>query len=407
MTPQSEANPSDDPRDRDAAHGAALSELSLASTDDATEPSLALAGVWELLDVLPAAKPSNDMMATTMELAAVPLGGGASAGVPSGALIGRGMFLPDGWSGWRRWLPAAVFVLGALVVGLAAGRATAPNPETAILANLPIVRHLDLLREVGSVAFLEAVAQGGYPPPRRPPVAKSAADVREDTEEFDAAIAALRAIGSGTVNRETLSLWRKQVLQMSDTDRRQLEKSAETFKRLSGADRRELAAVGTALADPSREQLLKAARLWHLWVQLRDPADRRDVIELTSDERLEALDRWTRINARMDPRQDGRDGMRPPFDRDWENRRRAPGQFGPPDFQGGPPPPGSPPRPRGPGQRPGSGGPGRGPGPGGGPGSGPEPGGQGGGPGGGMGQDRPSFNDRGPQPPAETPAPPR
>ena len=355
------------------------------SDADATDPSLALADVWDLLDVLPAAVASPDMMASTIEMAAVP----ASAAISrTGSRIG-----PDGratsgrvgrpapaaaWPSVRQWLPGAALVLASLLAGIAVGRATAPVPESALLASLPVVQHLDLLREAGSVAFLEAVAKGGYPPPRRPPPAQSKADVRADAEEFDAAIAALRTGGAVTADRETLSLRREQVMRMPEAQRRQLDRSAETFQRLNRADRSELIAVGQALADPGREQLLKAARLWHAWVQLRDPADRRDIIDLSGEDRLEWLDRWSRIDSRQDGR-DGRDSMRPFYDRERDPRRRPP-----PEFQQGPsqlwrddhPRPPGPPRPRGPG-------PGMGPG---------------------MG---PPLNDRGPPPPEETQAPPR
>jgi len=351
-----------------------------APVDDAaaTDPSLALGEVWEMLDVLPAASASPDMMATTIEMAAVASGGLRSRTGGSGtatARVGRNV-QAAAWPPVRQWLPAAAIVLASLLTGIAVGRATVLNPETAILASLPVVQHLDLLREAGSVGFLEAVAKGGYPPPRRPPPAQSKADVREDAEEFEAAIAALRAAGDVTTNRETLAARREQVLQMADSERLQLERSAHRFQRLTGADRSELVALGRALADPDRQQLLKAARLWHMWVQFRDPADRRDVIELSTEDRLEWLDRWTRMDARPDPRQEGREGMRPFDDRDWENRRRPPFD---PRRDDHPRPPG-PPRPRGPG-------PGMGPGPG--PGMGPP------------------FNGREPAPPAERPAPPR
>ena len=348
----------------------------------ATDPALALGEVWELLDALPAAAASPDMMATTMEMAAVPVGGMMSR-TGNGATTARGGRPAEAaaWPPVRQWLPGAAIVLASLLAGIAVGRATAPIPEWTILASLPVVQHLDLLREAGSVGFLEAVAKGGYPPPRRPPPAQSKADVREDEEAFDAAIAALRTAGDVTTSRETLVSRREQVLQMPDTARRQLERSAGTFQRLSGADRSDLVALGRALADPSREELLKAARIWHLWVQLRDPADRRDVIDLSAEDRLEWLDRWTRLDSRQDGR-DGRDPMRPYFEREWENRRRPPPEFRRDDY---PRPPG-PPRPRGPG-------PGPGPGPGMGTGSGP-----------GMG---PPFNDRQPPPPEETQAPPR
>ena len=339
----------------------------------ATDPSLALGEVWELLDVLPAAAASPDMMATTIEMAAVPSGEMMSQ-TGSGAMTTRGgPAEAAAWPPVRQWLPGAAIVLASLLAGIAVGRATALNPEWSILASLPVVQYLDLLREAGSVGFLEAVAKGGYPPPRRPPPAQSKADVRNDAEEFDATIAALRTAGDVTTSRETLAARREQVLQMPDTARRQLERSAGTFQRLSGADRSDLVALVRALADPSREQLIKAAQTWHLWVQLRDPADRRDVIDLSAEDRLEWLDRWTRLDSRQEPRQDGRDGrdpMRPYFEREWDNRRRPP------------------PRPRGPGQ---------GLGPGMGPGQGPRPGP-------GM---APPFNDREPPPPEETQAPPR
>lgn len=349
---------------------------------DATDPSQALADVWDLLDVLPAAAASPDMMATTIEMAAVPAGamnsrtgnGTRTGGGATTGRVGRSAKVAARPPVWQ-WLPGAALVLASLVAGIAVGRATAPSPESAILASLPVVQHLDLLREAGSVGFLEAVAKGGYPPPRRPPPAQSKADVREDAEEFDAAIAALRAAGDVTVSRETLAARREQVLQMSDTERRQLDRSAETFQRLRAADRSELVAVGRALADPGREQLLKAARVWHMWVQLRDPADRRDVIDLSGEDRLEWLDRYTRMDSRQEPRQDGRDPMRPFYERERDNRRRPPPEFqqGTPQFwrDDHPRPPG-PPRPRGPGP--------------------------------GMGL---PLNDRGPQPPAETQAPPR
>lgn len=299
----------------------------------ATDPALALADVWDLLDVLPSAAASADRMASTIEMAAVPDGGmlsGTSGGATSG---GRRLTQAPAWSTVRQWLPGTALVLAALAAGIAMGRAIAPNPESAILANLPVVQHLDLLREAGSVTFLEAVARGGYPPPRRPPLAQSKADVREDAEEFDAAIAALRAAGGVNVDRETLAERRQQILQMPSVERRQLERSAETFQRLPGVDRSELVAVGRALADPGRDQLLQAARLWHAWVQSRDPADRRDVVELSGEDRLEWLDRWTRLDARLESRQDGREPMRPFFDRERENRRRPP-----PEFRPGPPP---------------------------------------------------------------------
>jgi len=382
-----------------------------AAEADATDPSLALADVWRLLDVLPAAAASPDMLATTLEMAAVTGASRAAAAGAGGPRAGVGRATaPDG-AARAGWPAAAAAVLASLVIGLAAGRATAPNPELAILANLPIAEHVDMLREAGSVAFLEEVARRGYSAPRRPP-AQSAAVVRADEQEFEAAIESLRAADIDGSGRELLASRREQVLQLPDDKRRELEKAVEAYQRLSAADRRELVALGRALADPGREQLLKAARIWHLWIQRRDPADRRDVIDLGTADRLEWLDRWTRLDSRNDPRLDGRDNGRQFFEREFENRRRpaAESRPGDPEFRDPPPefrrddqprPPG-PPRPRGPG-----GGPRLGPGfgPGGALGRWPEPR-----PADGMrepGRPPGPLSDREPPPPPETPAAPR
>jgi hypothetical protein len=330
-------------------------ELSAAEAAEGDAPAAALGEVWTLLDSLPAARVSTDLMATTVEMAAVPVRSGGRT--PTTARIGPGApTLPAGFA-LPAWLPAATVLLGSLVGGLVVGRASAPNPDQALLQNLPCIEQFDLLREAGSVAFLEEVARRGYPAPRRPPPAQSPADVRADAEQFDAAIAALRESGVAATDRETVTARREQVLRMVDSRRRQLEKSVESYQRLAPSDRRELLAVGRALADPKREQLLEAARRWHQWVRMRDPADRRDVIELGTDDRLEWLDRWTRLDAKLENRdlmrESMRDNARQYFEREWENRRR-PGGAEPrdrsPELRPGPPRPGQGPgkAPRGP-----------------------------------------------------------
>ena len=130
----------------------------------AAEPSQALAEVWDLLDALPEAVASPDMMATTMEMAAA----------PATATAGREVVQAGAWEAVR-WLPGAVIVLASLGIGIAVGRATLPNPETGILTSLPFVQNLDLLREAGSVAFLEELATREYPAPRRLPPSRPCA----------------------------------------------------------------------------------------------------------------------------------------------------------------------------------------------------------------------------------------
>ena len=286
--------------------------------DVAASPAEALGEVWEVLDSLPRAATSPDLLATTVEMAAV--------SVPSTGPQGGGS------SPARFRLTAVAVVLASLVAGLALGRATAPRAESVTLANLPIVQHVDLLRQLGSVGFLEEVARRDYSGPRRQPPTRSPEEVRADDEAFDAAIAALGSLDSAGPDAATLAERRQEVLALPETARRQLEKSAERFSRLSAADRRDMIALGRALGDPARGELVEAARLWHRWVQLRDPADRQDVVDLSTADRLECLDRWTRFDMRDMPRGDVREGMRQWFERDM----RRPPNFRPPGPGGSP-----------------------------------------------------------------------
>ena len=101
-------------------------------------------------------------------------------------------------------------------LGLSGATVPVPLVIADLLASLPVVQHTDLLREAGSVAFLEEVAKRGYPPPRRPPPAQSQADVRADMQEFDGKIAALQTAETEGNSRETLAARREFVLQLAD-----------------------------------------------------------------------------------------------------------------------------------------------------------------------------------------------
>lgn len=308
----------------------------------ATEPALALGEVWDLLDALPGAAASADLSSTTLEMAAVPP---AAAMWPN---VFRGV-----------WLPTALVAAAALVAGYATGWATATDHDRPVLEHLAVAEHFALLREAGSVGFLEQVAKRGFPPPRRFGPPPSAPEGNEDAREFDAAIAALEKRAAEEASAGAIEQRRREMAALDDDARRRLEKSVESLRALSASEQRELHRLAKVLGDPGRDSVRKAARLWHQWVRGRDPADRRTVIELSPAERIESLERWTRNEARFDP-------QRPGFDRDWENRRRGPlGQPGGPG-PGGPGGPGGQPgmRPRLPGQGPPGGPlPGRPPGP--------------------------------------------
>jgi hypothetical protein len=286
-------------------------------------PASDLGEIWEALDALPRANASIDMAATTVDMAAVTRG--RSTARPA-LRVGGGR--PGAW---REWLLPAVAVAGSLMAGIVAGRVTAPDPDVRILEYLPLVRHLPLLEEAGSVKFLQALAaRRNQQPLRMPPEM-----LRGEEQEFDAEVADLQqdhAVGSAA--RPLLDDRRMAIAILDADDRDVIERSAAAFQALTKAEQRDLATVAAVLADPAREELRAAARLWHLIIAASDPPDRKNIIELDAEERLEWLERRSRM-------------------RDWMIERR--GQ--PPAPEGGPLPPRGP---RGEGGPPGLRGDGRG-----------------------------------------------
>lgn len=280
-------------------------------------PASDLGEIWGALDSLPRASASIDMAATTIDMAAVATGRSA----PRASLrMGHGR--PRSW---RDWILPAVAVAGSLIAGIVIGRVTVPDPDLRILESLPLVRHLPLLQEAGSVKFLQALAaRRNQQPLRMPPEM-----LRDEGQEFDDAVADLEDDHAwGTVARPLIDERRMTIAMMTSDERDAIERSAAEFQDMTATERRDLATVASALADPKRDELRAAARLWHLIIAASDPPDRRNIVQLDSESRLEWLERRSRF-------------------REWMGERRGP----PSGIEGGPVPPRVP----GPGGSPGDG----------------------------------------------------
>ena len=285
--------------------------------------------LWQALDSLPRTAASTDMAATTVDMAAIAVGRTS----PRASFGSSGSGAPD-----RRWFLPAAAVVGSLVVGLIAGRLTAPDPDIRILESLPLVRHLGLLEEAGSVAFLRSLAaRRNQPPLRLPPDAR-----REEEQEFDAAIQELEVDHLvGMSARPLLAQRREAVAALAGEERDSLERSVVAFQELTTAQRRDLAALAAALADPKREELRNAARTWHLVIAASNPPDRKNIIELDAEDRIEWLERPARLREWMGERRGlplGPDGLpRGPGGPGvpGDGRPRWQGQRGEGDLQGG------------------------------------------------------------------------
>ncbi len=274
-----------------------------------------LGDVCTLLDSLPSSAAPASLTSTTIEMVAVTAGAGAGSTGPT---------LTAGRRRW--WLVPAACVLASLLLGFLLGRATSSDPDEAILQYLPVVQHLDVLREAGSVAFLEAVAERDYSAPRRfpfgmgmgrPPGGRPAGDAAGMTDgpeggdgesadpwpQLEETIASLR--DDRPFGRETpsplIASRREEVGDLDDDSLRRLADAATAFEALPRAIREDVIRLARALSesdDDAVERLRSPARLWHQWLAWRDPADRRTVVDLGQDERLEWLDRYAKPPGR-------------------------------------------------------------------------------------------------------------
>lgn len=259
-----------------------------------SQPASDLGKVWDALDALPRAAAPIDMAATTIDMAAVTAERSPAAGTIRDLVAGV--------ASSSGWLWPAVAIAASLVGGVVLGRLAAPDPDARVLEHLPVIRHLALLEEAGSVRFLQTLAARRNQQLQRTPPEM----LRDDQAEFDAAIADLeRDHAVGTAAAELVPDRRMAIAALDDDDRDAIERAAAEFQALGRTRQRDLVAVAAALADPGRDELRSAARLWHLIVAASDPADRKNIVELDPESRLEWLERRSRFREWMGERRGG------------------------------------------------------------------------------------------------------
>lgn len=259
-----------------------------------------LGDVRDLLGVLDGSVAAPGLASTTIDMAAVSRSSAPGRPAP---------LLPRG----RPWGIATACVLAALAAGYAVGRALTPDPDGPILQYLPVVEHIDVLQEAGSVAFLEEISRRHFPQPRAfpRPGDPAAATGEEGADAWEPLEASLESLRAGPFGPETppavIADRRDHIEDMDAQELRSIADRVTVFRSLSRADRHDLIELARAFGESDDEQvemLAAAARLWHAWVAWSDPADRQAVVALDREGRVEWLERRMRGPGRS-PRTPG------------------------------------------------------------------------------------------------------
>src|SRR3954468_7114409 len=123
-------------------------ETRLASDEGYRQQLHELDRAWEALDVLPTTTAGDDFARTTIELACV----AAKDDVNDRAAVLRTSKRKRMW----RWIAAST---AATLVGLFLGYSLLPNPNSRLLADLPAIHQINVLRYVTNIELLRELSK--------------------------------------------------------------------------------------------------------------------------------------------------------------------------------------------------------------------------------------------------------
>lgn len=127
-------------------------EERLARDPDYAQQLRRLESAWNLLDGLPRATVNDQFASTTLQMAALSTGETATDEAVRVSSRRRGL---------RRDLALWVGGLAAGLAGLCVGRFVLPDPNEALLRDLPVIEHLDIYRQAESLEFARQLLDSG------------------------------------------------------------------------------------------------------------------------------------------------------------------------------------------------------------------------------------------------------
>ncbi len=217
---------------------------------------------WDMLDRLPRARVDDSFTRTTLQMVTV----AAESEVKT-----AGISTPNRRRGVQ--LAVAAGLVLAVMLGFAMGRQWWPDPNQALLKDLPLVEHLDELHHADSLKFLQMLQQ-------------------EKIFALPDSASAAAPLPAAAVPpaQDNLAACRQRLTEMSIEDQQLLLKKWERFQALPAADQDNLRQLHSDLAAlPSRAQLEQTLASYNDWLRTLSPGTRAELVSLASQPRIERI----------------------------------------------------------------------------------------------------------------------
>ncbi|MEN6557757.1 MAG: hypothetical protein ABFC54_06220 [Thermoguttaceae bacterium] len=238
-------------------------EAMLAGDAEARRRLQEMERTWELLDDLDALPAGNQFARSTLEMVAVSARQDIERSQAEAPRRRR-----------RRMLNLGVAMTAAALLGFFLVWWLQPNPNRALLRDLPILENLDPYRQVKSLDFLQKL---------------------RDAKLFSQnATTADRGV-SRSEPRESMAGRQHRVEQMTPAQKEQLLRQQNRFESLEPDERLQLRRLDESLSvAPDAAALRRVMRRYYNWLKTLTPYARSELAEMPSDRRLAAVEKRLR-----------------------------------------------------------------------------------------------------------------
>ncbi|HZZ27147.1 MAG TPA: hypothetical protein VFE46_03995 [Pirellulales bacterium] len=238
-------------------------ENMLATEPQAQQRLNQLAASWDLLDQLPRATVDDLFTRTTVEMVALAAEDEVTQAKRADPAKRR-----------RRWLEGGIAALAAATVGFVIVAMTLPDQNDALLRDLPVVKNLELYRDVGDLDLLKQLQKANLfteDASSSTPVSKNSAS---DNHPTNGAGAASSAIPSSLEERRA---W---VASLDPAQKIALRDELERFSALPPNQQLALRKLDEQLsADKNSDSLRRIMQRYYDWLKTLTPTDRFTVVD--------------------------------------------------------------------------------------------------------------------------------